>query len=93
MERYRANFFSALGKLTLSHLSQHIKPQINLGSSSDTQKPCGRTKYQLMPCQPTTWRNVPQILAVKVMGNPELNEVPFQRRPSPQLQLILLTYS
>lgn len=92
MERYGANFFSALGKLILSHLSQHITPQINLASSSGTQKSCGPTKCQLLPCRPATWRSFPKILAVKVMGNPELNKVPFQQRPRPQLQL-LLTYS
>lgn len=86
-------FFSALGKLSLSHLSQHIVPQINLASSSDTQKSCSHTKYQLLLCPPTTRRNFPKILAVKVMGNPELHKVPVRRRPTPQLQLILLTYS
>lgn len=93
MERYGANFFSALSNLILSHLSQHIMPQINLASSSDTQKSCCHTKYQLLPCQPTTCRNLPKILAVEVMGNPELHKVPIWQWPSPQPQLILLTHS
>lgn len=40
MERYGANFFSAVGKLILSQLSQHMAPQTNLSSSSDAQKSC-----------------------------------------------------
>lgn len=83
--------FFCTGKLILLHLFQHIMPQIKLASSSDTQKSCGCTK--LLHCQPTTWRNFPKSLAMKVMGDPQLHKVPFQQQPSPQMQLILLTYS